>query len=48
MDNKNFEEAAALRGRSFLNNLNSYKTLRKTIDGSSGAANSGRNLAVGW
>ena len=46
MDGKRWAEAASLRGRSFLNNLNAYTTLRKSMEGSSGAANSGRNLAV--
>ena len=46
MDARKFEEAASLRGRSFLNNLNSYRTLHNSMDGSSGEINTGRNLAV--
>ena len=46
MDAQRFEEAASLRGQSFLNNLNSYKTLHNSMEGSSGEINTGRNLAV--
>jgi len=46
MEVRDFKRAAALRGRSFLNNLNSFNLLRKTIEGSSGEENTGRNLAV--